>query len=145
MSTNLHKIFATDTQAEQEGREVEVTDGVHFRVRSQNSDRVRKWSSRRSKKNRKYLVGNGEIPIKVQDEDEISMVCEVLVVGWRGVKDAEGKDIAYSTEACRKLMTELPPLRRQIILLSALEETFRKEETEAIVGNSPTPSGQPTG
>lgn len=77
---------------------------------------------------------------------------EAVIVGWRGVRDANGKLLAFDKKNVVKLMLDLPELFRDIQEQAQKAANFRKELVEdeaknsqtASDGNSPTESGGKT-
>jgi len=63
------------------------------------------------------------------------LFAETIVLGWRNVEDEEGKPIAFSAEACRKLFDELPDLFRDIREDATKQAIFRQDVLERDAGN----------
>ncbi len=146
MSGSLYEAYQTDEQAEEQGAWVEVRAGVRLRIRSDNSLKARDWAMRRAKGQRQLLLANGHVlPPKLQDKNEIDMCTEVLITAWDGVTDRDGNLLAFSRDAAKQLMTDLPALRREILYASRTEETFRKEEVEQLGKISAPPSAPNSG
>lgn len=60
---------------------------------------------------------------------------EVIVKGWHGIKDADGKEIKFSAEACGKLLEALPRFFNLVVRLASDESAFEVKKTEEDVGN----------
>lgn len=134
---SLYDQYATDLDAENNGKLVEFRGGACFRIRSFNSDAVRTLANRLSGQNRAKLLSNDWVlPPKEADAADVELCARAIVVGWENISNGTGEPLPYSVENCRKLMTELPALRREIIVASRLEQTFRKEVVERMEGNS---------
>lgn len=93
--------------------------------------------------NRRYsdLVSKKLRPFKRQLENEsldpdtgsrimAEVYAESVLIGWEGVKDADGNPIAFSRENAVKLLTDLPELFRDIQEQSQRLANFRDEEIE---------------
>ncbi len=140
--SSLYEKFQTDTSLEETGVWMEFAPGVFFCVRSSDSNAARNEANAIAKARRpKVLMHGGLLPAKDADELEIRLVANALVTGWRGVTDAEGKDLPYTKENLRRIITDLPHLRREIVAMSNLTETYKQAASEALEGNSPASSG----
>jgi hypothetical protein len=61
---------------------------------------------------------------------------DAVILGWDGVTDEEGKSIAFSKEAVRKLLTDLPDLFTMLREAASDASLFRDaEQREADSGN----------
>jgi hypothetical protein len=140
VSESIYDGYALDTQAENEGQWVDFRGKVQIQLRSDNSLQARKWSNRRIKQQRQQLIAHGGVlPPEVLDKNEIDLCAEVLVLSWRNVLDRDGKPIPCTPDNARKLLTELPSLRRDVLFAARSEETFRPD-VEALGKTSATPS-----
>lgn len=141
--SDIFAAYATDTNAEENGTEIELRNGTVMMVRSENSTIVRNYVTRMVRRQRSVILREGGVlPAAMQDANDIDLCVDVLVTGWRKLRGADGTDIPYNKGVCRDLMVRLPALRREILMFARMEDTFRKQEVEAISGNSPAPSGQ---
>ena len=61
---------------------------------------------------------------------------DAVIVGWSGVKDEAGKEMAFSRENVIKLLTDIPELFRDIQQQANLVSNFRAEAKEADAKNS---------
>ena len=64
------------------------------------------------------------------------LYADQIVVGWKGVKDENGKDLKYSRDAVIKLLTDLEALFGDIVDQCSKEESFKKEIEAAEEKNS---------
>jgi len=137
---SLYSRYATNKQAESEGVALNFPDGVIFTVRSTDSDRVREIESRWMKRNRQAIMASGGIMSPaLQDDKDLTILVDGILVGWQKVTDAEGKPLEFTRENARKLMGDLRELRKELLYLAGMGETFRASELQEAVGNSPAP------
>ena len=66
----------------------------------------------------------------------VEIYADSVIVGWKGVKDAEGKPMKFSRENVIKLMNDLPDLFDDIQDQADKISLFRKEQAEEIAKNS---------
>lgn len=65
---------------------------------------------------------------------------ESVIIGWRGVKDAAGHELAFTQENAIKLLTDLPELFADIREQATKVANFRREQAEETAKNLPTAS-----
>ena len=138
---SLYDAYATDTNAEQEGQWVSMRDESEWRIRADTSDRVRQYINKQMRGQRQQiLAAGGLLPPKLADANEIAICRDVLVTGFRKVRDRAGQEVTYSKAAVEKILTDLPRLRADILMASRTEETYRAPVVEAMSGNSESTS-----
>jgi hypothetical protein len=74
-----------------------------------------------------------------EDENKklnIRFFSEVIVRGWKGLKDADGKDVKYSTENAAKLFEALPRFFALVLKLASDEDSFTVQKVEDEEKNS---------
>jgi hypothetical protein len=67
-----------------------------------------------------------------EDENKklnIKFFAETIVRGWKGLTDAEGKDVKYTTENAAKLFEALPRFFALVLKLSSDEDAFTITKT----------------
>lgn len=127
---NTYKRYKTDATAVEEGMPVEFAEGLTIRVRSMRSKVVRDANARIAKRNQRFYRTGSPVPLDIQDADNIELT-GAIIAGWAGATDENGKALEYSPSAVRKLMTDLPELRDQVIAAAGMSETFRDAEDVA--------------
>ena len=65
---------------------------------------------------------------------------EAVIIGWRGVKDAKGKALAFDKKACVQLLLDLPELFRDIQEQAGKAANFRRQGIEDAAKNSQSAS-----
>ena len=67
----------------------------------------------------------------------VRFYAETIVKGWRGLFDAGGKEIVYSSDACKQLLADpkLEPFFAMLIRISSDDASFEAAKTESDVGN----------
>lgn len=102
--------------------------------------RMRAVSQRLQKKYRHNLAG--DVSDQVATAIELEKVA-VAVADWRGVTGPDGAELPFTQENVRKVMTDLPWLRKDVLYAVLVKETFRKE-AQAALGEASAPSSDPT-
>lgn len=80
-------------------------------------------------------IQNGTIDAEAIRNVMAEIYAEAVIIGWKGVKYADGKDIKFTKENCIKLLTDLPDLFNDIQEQADKISLFRKEEAEEIIKN----------
>jgi hypothetical protein len=148
--SSLYEAYETDHKLEEEGAWVEIRDGVEFRIRSDQSSPVREFAAKLGKAQRQILQANGWVlPPKMSDRNDVLLCRTVLVTGWRMKQedgsykdvmlDRDGQELPFSPDNVEKLVSDLPALRRDILMIAKTDETY-KAVRESMLGNSATSS-----
>lgn len=105
--SNLYKQFETNKDAEKNGVDVEVADGVTFKVARVSPA----FSQGNAKLNERY---RSEIKRDVESDqlkrERISLFVSHLVKGWSGVTDREDNEIPFNHNNCVNVLWDLPDL-----------------------------------
>lgn len=122
----LYDAYALDPAVLNEGIWVEMREGAQFKIRSDSSERVKKWAMQRAKGQRQLIIANeGILPSHITDKNEIDLCAEVVLSDWRFVTDRTGAELPFNVNTARQVMTDLPSLRKDILLASATEAAYR--------------------
>lgn len=133
--TSIYDLYATSETAAEGGKWFDF--GPDMKVK------IRRFKSKKSIKVRNELeapykrinkIGT-TLPENVQDEITNEHIARGIVVDWKGVRDRDGSDIAYSPAAALKLFTELPEFRDAVAEISLSLDNYRDDEKEEVVGN----------
>lgn len=125
-------LFATNEEEEQLGKWVKLGKGTEIRVR--------RASSKKSKKVRETLeaqfgVGKVKLTDEAMDELNIEHLARGILADWKGVKDEEGKDVAFSVAAAVEAMTKYPDFKNLVVSVCADMDTYRIKANEEVEGN----------
>jgi len=123
--------------------EEEAELGKWFKLGKFAEVKVRRFSSKKSRAvrealERKYGLNNTtRVSLGKDDQEELNIqhIAKGILVDWKGVKDAAGNDVKFTTEAAVQYLTKLPELRELIAQLSLDIANFRKAANEEIEGN----------
>jgi len=78
---------------------------------------------------------NGTMDDAVAEKLMAETYAEAVIIGWKGVKGRDGKDMPFTKENVVKLLTDLPELFKDIQDQANTVANFRKEEIEAEAKN----------
>ena len=133
---NIYTAYETDKAKERDGAWVrDVRPGLHLRITRMPNPAYNK------------LFGELIAPHRVQFErdsldDEVlrdvitQCLAETVLVDWEGLEDRDGEPVTYSVAKARKLMTELPDFRDDVLSLARNRDLFKAKEEDEDRGNS---------
>jgi len=130
--------IATNVDAEEEGAWIEMTRGWTGKVRSWNCKLARQMRQRHLKANRRFYASREVVPLEIVESQALELAAEVLIVDWKGIEDAEGTPIPFSTELAKTILGD-PQYRRMLddVCDAAMEnETFRTAAMESLPSTS---------
>lgn len=137
--TNIHTIFSTDKNLEEDGAWVEVNGfyGLEIKVRRMRSDA----SMKAYEKIVKETFGEGKLrtPNDINKDQSLDILkrqlAEAVLIDWKNLRDAEtGEDIPYSPEVAIELM-DIDDFREFVYQAASERDTFREKADEEGEGN----------
>lgn len=121
--------------------ERDAEEGKWFKVGPVAEMKLRRFSSKASKKTRQNLekphreqYRGRDLPEDVMEDITNQHIAYAIIADWRGVVKA-GKPLPYSKNAALDLMEKLPDLRTIIINLAVSLDQFRDADKEEGEGN----------
>lgn len=107
----LSSAFATDPELENNGAWMPVAEGVRLKVRSQQAEQSREVARQINDEYSSFVAGR-YTPAQ-QDAQDLEMAARALVTDWEGVTEG-GEKLACTEANVRRVLTELPHLRRAV-------------------------------
>lgn len=139
--TNLHQSFRINRDAARRGVEVEVQEGIFFTIRSTTAPDVEDYMEARTRKQRHILQQHGWVlPRRLRIKNNVELLVEKLVIGWRGVTDEHGTPLTFTKPALENLLKEVPDLVDTLLSIASERETFNSAIVEELEGNFSPPS-----
>jgi len=136
VGTSIYDTFETDDAKEKSGIWLEF--GIDTRIciarAGGANSRFAKVLEAKSRPYRRLIEQNALDP-KVADKMLVDTLAETVVLGWEGVRDREGVDIAFSVANVKALFTELPDLFVAIRESAMQASNFRRQDIEDDAGN----------
>lgn len=81
-------------------------------------------------RNREFMAAVAGIDAK-DEAAAMRVFAATVVVGWRGFRDADGNEVAYSAAECFEVFRACPELYDATFLFANRRANFRAEELEA--------------
>lgn len=130
MSGNLKKLFGTDQSLEVSGITLDYGE-IQIRIARAGgaNKRYAKVLEKLSRPMRR-AIETETITRKASDKILHRVYAETVVLGWEGVKDDDGNEIAFSVEACIKFFEDLPDFFTDIRQQADKSALFRVMELE---------------
>lgn len=138
-TTNIHAIFQTDQNLEEDGAWVEINElyGLKIKVRRLRSDAVLKAFERIVRE----TYGEGQLrkpdDLTADQGQEVlkRQLAEAVLIDWKNLRDTNtGEEIPYSKEMARELM-EIKDFREFVYQAANERETFRQKNQKEAEGN----------
>lgn len=133
------KIFQkmkTDEALEEGGVWVPIGDGAKVLVARFQNRKHRASLERLRKPHKMMLLSGRDLPEEIQLDITVQSMADGILMGWEGIEGDDGKPLPYNRVNAMRLLTELRDFRDLVAGLASESETFRKQEVEAVVGNS---------
>lgn len=128
---NLRKLFGTDKDLEKNGITI---DYGSFKIKIARAGGANKRYSKaleRLSKPYRHAIQTGILDDKISDKIVYEVYADTVVLGWEGVTDDEGNEIAFSKEACIQFFVDFPDFFKDIREQSDKVALFREMELES--------------
>jgi hypothetical protein len=134
---SFYKTFGTSEELEN-GKGLDLDygdDGVITIHRAGGSNK--KYTTVAAQKLKPYArkLQNGTADADTINKVMAEIYADSIIIGWKGVKDAEGKALKFTKENVVKLLTDLPDLFEDIQDQATKLSNFRAEQNEEISKN----------
>lgn len=139
LKTNIHAIFSTDKNLEEDGAWVEVSGfyGLKIKVRRMRSEKAIKAYERIIIE----MFGEGKLrkPTDINADQSLEIIkrqlAEAVLIDWKNLRDTEtGDEIEYSIETAKELM-EIGDFREFVFQAASERDTFREKADADAEGN----------
>ena len=132
--SSIYDHFATDTQKENRGIEVDYGEaGIFVIARAGGANKAFTKKVETLMRPYRRFIRNGDlskVPDGVLDEVMRKAFIENILIGWEGVYGKDGEVLEYSTSAAEKLFTDLPDLLADLQSIAADHSAFLQAEVE---------------
>jgi len=131
---SIFAMYATDRDAEENGKWFELAPGMKFKLRrfkSQHATKVREALEKPFDKLRK----NGALDTTIMTDIIKETIARSIIVDWEGVIGTDDSEIPYSAARAQELIEALPELADEIAGLAGAMDNFRDEDDAETLGN----------
>lgn len=136
MTTSIFDLFDTNKNSEVEGIIHRVTPEISFTLARAGGANAR-YSKVLAAKMRPYTrqIADETIDIDLANDILIEVFAETVLLGWKGITDAEGNEIPFTVENAVALFKQLPDLFFDVRDHAGKMANFRAQEITDVVGN----------
>ena len=131
--------YGTDLEAEVEGMwfPLALIEGVKVKVARVNNPNYKKAFTRLYKPYLKQTMRGASIDPVIQERIQTDLLIDTLLKDWSGMPGENGRDIPYSKDLARDLVTdpELRELRDEILGFAEEFEIYQKQVAEELEKN----------
>lgn len=127
-----------DDELESEGVEIQITDEFSIRVRSLESKEFKDMHEKMIKPYENILRQGRKIPKQKAEEIFTHCLAETVLLGWKGLYGADGKEIKYSKENAKKYLKEARDLSDLVTATAGARANFRMQARDKAAKNSAT-------
>ena len=134
---SLYKTFKTDTSVETQGAWVDYDDGVSIRVaRAGGSNKAYLKEVEKAYRKHRRGIDLETIGRDVLRKIMIEVYAKTVILDWKGVTDADGKELVFNQENVKKILTDLPDLFDDLQTMAGKQALFLAAEVEDQTKNS---------
>ena len=126
--------FKIDGKMETEGVWVPSGGGLELKIARIGNLQYQNYMRKIGKPYSRQLR-HGHVDASVLDDLTMRSVAKHILLGWRNLQDADGKDIEHSAEKALELLKEYRGLYEMVLEIANDAELFRQEEKEDSKGN----------
>ncbi len=135
MKTNLNSHYETKKELELEGSWYKSLAGSSFKIKRMGGRNQKKVDESRSKHFMSVIdqIQKNELPEDDQEKLFIKVFVESVLVDWKDVFDADGKDVEYDAELAEIVFFDCPDLFDELIAFANSRDNFKEK---VALGNS---------
>jgi hypothetical protein len=135
---SLYKQFATNTEKEIEGIEVQMTEAenadgsIPTFVVSRMGKSNKRYSKALETATRPYRrqIELGTMKNYKAEEIFLGVFCDTVLKGWKNVRDENGEDMPFTKQTATKLFKDLPEVYERLQEEAKLSANFREASLE---------------
>lgn len=136
MAESLYDLFGTDKELEKDGIVLNYGKGGKIKIAragGANSRFAKALETKMRPYRRQFEAGT--MDETVANDLLLEAFAETVVLGWEGVQDREGNELAFTRENVTKLFKDLPDLFTDVREQAMKFANFRVTQVEADAGN----------
>lgn len=125
-----------DVQLSEDAKTFPLSDDASIDLLPMGSEYARRQFEKMMEPYQPRLKAGGELTEEEAKKLNTRFFAEVIIKGWKGLKDKDKKDIKFTSENAYKLLEALPRFNAMIARMAADESAFEIKKTEEDEGNS---------
>ncbi len=136
---SIYELYETDLAMEVEGFWHTVTKKIKVKMARAGGANLA-FTSTLEKKTRDHRKRGGALEGEKVDVELVTELmkeafAETIILDWKGITNKEGKTVAFSVAAAKKLLSDLPDLYSELRDAAGTAANFRIEGIKDDVGN----------
>lgn len=131
--TSIYDIYETEAAAEVSGAWIDIGPSQFKLARAGGANEA--FQKTATKRLKPFQANLDNLPKKAADELAAGIFIDTLLLDWKNVIGRDGLEIAFSKEAARKLLTELPNLFAALQNEANKMSNYTKANLEAAAKN----------
>jgi hypothetical protein len=133
---NLYEAF--ERNLVDEAKEFPLSDTAYISLIPVGGDKARRAFERMMEPYSPRLNAGGKLTEEENKSLNVRFYAEIIIKGWRGLKDREGKEIKFSVDAAKALLSDekLQGFFALIVRMATNDAAFEAARTEEDEGNS---------
>lgn len=132
-TASLYDLFETDSGAETTGIWVPLGPARFRLARAGGANE--NFAKTATKRLKPFQASLDSLPRKTADDLAIGIFVDTILLDWEGVVDRTGTPIAFSKDAAKQLLSDLPNLFAALRAESEKMSNFSQANLEAAAGN----------
>ena len=133
---NIYEMYETNAELEAEGFWHYVNPKIAFKLaRSGGANTAFQKAVEKKTRPHRRAIQNDEMDTELANELMREAFAETIVLGWKGVKGKDNKEIKWSVAQARKMLKELPDLFAELRDAAGQASNFRQTEMDDDLGN----------
>lgn len=134
---SLYELFKTNNKLEKEGVTIDYGEAGKFVIARMGGENSAYAKYLRAKlKQYKFQIDTDSLPADTERQILLDVFVKTVLLGWDGVTDENGKEIRFSEENAKKLLSDLPVLFDDLRSKAQDYTNFRQEELKVEAKNS---------
>ena len=130
-----YKDFKTSKKVEMEGVWLDYGDYKILIARAGGGNKAYDRCLENKTKPYRKVIQNEIMPIDRQEQILMEVYIETVILDWEGMTDEKDKELKFTKDNVRKVLTDLPELWRDILQQSTKTALFRENIREAEAKN----------
>jgi hypothetical protein len=131
---NLYEAF--DVVVQQDSKTFPLSETASIDLLPMASDIARRKFDAMMEPYQPRIDAGGKLTEEENKRLNVRFFAEVVITGWQGLEDADGKPVPYSKENAKKLLEALPRFFALVVRMASNEEAFTSARAKADEGNS---------
>jgi len=134
--SNLYKMYETDEKYEKDGIDLEITEGVRFRI-ARSGGQNKRYQQILAKLMKPYQRAYEQGTLDNDKAGDIMQLAFIkgCLIGWQGVTGRDGVEMEFNEGNALKLFGDLPDLFAQLQEQASKVSNYRIEDVEEAAGN----------